>query len=76
MGDGGLTRTMVIWVPDWPVTAAAVATGRSPDEPIAVLEKGKVPPPPPRGPRVSAAVNGPGTRSRGARSSSCSSTTR
>jgi protein ImuB len=42
MGDGGLTRTMVIWVPDWPVTAAAVATGRSPDEPIAVLEKGKV----------------------------------
>ncbi|MEI8406163.1 MULTISPECIES: DNA polymerase Y family protein [unclassified Kribbella] len=34
----GLTRTMVIWVPDWPV----VATGRSPDEPIAILEKGKV----------------------------------
>ncbi|WP_238155230.1 DNA polymerase Y family protein [Kribbella soli] len=38
----GLTRTMVIWVPDWPVAAAAVATGRSPAEPIAVLEKGKV----------------------------------
>ncbi len=33
---------MVIWIPDWPVTAAAVATGRSPDEPIAMLEKGKV----------------------------------
>jgi len=42
MGGRGLTRTMVIWVPDWPVTAAAVATGRSPDEPIVVLEKGKV----------------------------------
>ncbi|WP_165555494.1 DNA polymerase Y family protein [Kribbella pittospori] len=39
---GGLTRTLVIWVPDWPVTAAAVAAGRSPDEPIAILEKGKV----------------------------------
>jgi protein ImuB len=39
---GGLTRTMVIWVPDWPVAAAAAATGRAPDEPIAVLEKGKV----------------------------------
>ncbi|TCO51624.1 protein ImuB [Kribbella antiqua] len=37
-----LTRTMVVWVPDWPVTAAAVAAGHSPDEPIAVLEKGKV----------------------------------
>ncbi|GAA2792736.1 hypothetical protein GCM10010522_07790 [Kribbella solani] len=33
---------MVIWVPDWPVVAAAVAAGRSPDDPIAVLEKGKV----------------------------------
>ncbi|MFI5692530.1 DNA polymerase Y family protein [Kribbella sp. NPDC051586] len=42
MGGRGLTRTMVIWVPDWPVTAAAVATGRSPEEPIVVLEKGKV----------------------------------
>lgn len=42
MGGRGLTRTMVIWVPDWPVAAAAVATGRSPDEPIVVLEKGKV----------------------------------
>jgi protein ImuB len=39
---GGLTRTLVVWVPDWPVTAAAVAAGRSPDEPIAILEKGKV----------------------------------
>ncbi len=38
----GLTRTMVVWVPDWPVTAAAVAAGHSPNEPIAVLEKGKV----------------------------------
>lgn len=38
----GLTRTMVVWVPDWPVAAAAVAAGRSPDEPIAVLEKGRV----------------------------------
>ncbi len=42
MGGRGLTRTMVVWVPDWPVTAAAVAAGRSPDEPIAILEKGKV----------------------------------
>ena len=36
MDGRGLTRTMVIWVPDWPVAAAAVATGRSPDEPIVV----------------------------------------
>ncbi|MBP2357333.1 protein ImuB [Kribbella aluminosa] len=42
MGNRGLTRSMVIWVPDWPVAAAAVAVGRAPDEPIAVLEKGKV----------------------------------
>jgi protein ImuB len=42
MSSRGLTRTMVIWVPDWPVVASAVATGRSVEEPIAVLEKGKV----------------------------------
>lgn len=42
MSGRGLTRSMVIWVPDWPVVAAAGATGRVAEEPIAVLEKGKV----------------------------------
>ena len=37
-----LTRTMVIWVPDWPVTAAATAAGHPPDAAVAVLEKGRV----------------------------------
>ncbi|WP_198676070.1 DNA polymerase Y family protein [Kribbella monticola] len=40
--QGSLTRTMVVWVPDWPVTAAATAAGHSPDAPVAVLAKGKV----------------------------------
>ncbi|GAA1601913.1 MULTISPECIES: DNA polymerase Y family protein [Kribbella] len=42
MSGRGLTRSMVIWVPDWPVVAAAGASGRVAEEPIAVLEKGKV----------------------------------
>lgn len=37
-----LTRTMVIWCPDWPVIAAATAAGLAPDAPVAVLQKGKV----------------------------------
>jgi protein ImuB len=37
-----LTRTIVIWIPDWPVTAAAVAAGHPPDAPVAVLAKGRV----------------------------------
>jgi protein ImuB len=41
-GQGSLTRAIVIWVPDWPVTAAATAAGHSPDAPVAVLAKGKV----------------------------------
>ncbi len=36
------TRTMVIWCPDWPVTAAASAVGCPPDAPVAVLDKGRV----------------------------------
>jgi protein ImuB len=39
---GSLTRTMVVWVPDWPVTAAATAAGHSPAAPVAVLAKGRV----------------------------------
>jgi protein ImuB len=37
-----LTRTMVVWCPDWPVTAAATAAGCEPDAPVAVLTKGRV----------------------------------
>jgi protein ImuB len=39
---GSLTRTMVVWIPDWPVTAAATAAGHPPDAPVAVLTKGRV----------------------------------
>ncbi|GAB3821054.1 DNA polymerase Y family protein [Kribbella italica] len=35
-------RTMVVWVPDWPVLAAASVEGVSPDAPLAVLLKGRV----------------------------------
>ncbi|WP_133800381.1 DNA polymerase Y family protein [Kribbella caucasensis] len=38
----GLIRTMVVWVPDWPVTAAAVTAGHPPNAPVAVLAKGRV----------------------------------
>jgi protein ImuB len=38
----GLTRTMVVWCPDWPVTAAATSAGCPPDTPVAVLVKGRV----------------------------------
>ncbi|GAA3543581.1 DNA polymerase Y family protein [Kribbella ginsengisoli] len=37
-----MTRTMVVWVPDWPVTAAASAAGCSPEAAVAVLAKGRV----------------------------------
>jgi protein ImuB len=40
--SGSATRTMVVWVPDWPVTAAAGAAGCSPEAPVAVLAKGRV----------------------------------
>ena len=35
-------RTMMIWCPDWPVHAATQAAGAGPDEPVAVLDKGRV----------------------------------
>ncbi|GAB3400787.1 DNA polymerase Y family protein [Flindersiella endophytica] len=35
-------RTVVIWLPDWPVTAAAREAGYSPNEPLAVLDKGRI----------------------------------
>ena len=33
---------MVVWCPDWPVTAAAGAAGCPPDTPVAVLDHGRV----------------------------------
>ncbi len=36
------TRTIVIWCPDWPVTAAAAAAGLPPEAPVAVLDHGRV----------------------------------
>ena len=36
------TRTIVIWCPDWPVTAAAAAAGLAPEAPVAVLDRGRV----------------------------------
>ncbi|ONI69468.1 DNA polymerase [Kribbella sp. ALI-6-A] len=35
-------RTMVVWVPDWPVLAAASVEGVSPSAALAVLQKGRV----------------------------------
>lgn len=35
-------RTVVIWLPDWPVTAAAREAGYSGQEPLAVIDKGRV----------------------------------
>ena len=35
-------RTVVVWCPDWPVTAAARDAGQPPDTPLAVLDKGRV----------------------------------
>jgi protein ImuB len=37
-----LTRTIVLWCPDWPVTAARNATGVGADVPLAIIEKGFV----------------------------------
>lgn len=36
------TRTIVIWCPDWPVTAAAAVAGLPPEAPVAVLDHGRV----------------------------------
>jgi protein ImuB len=46
-GDGlimsrHLTRTIVLWCPDWPVTAATQATGIRTDVPLALIDKGVV----------------------------------
>lgn len=35
-------RTIVVWCPDWPVTAAAQAAALSPTAPLAVIDKGRV----------------------------------
>lgn len=37
-----LTRTIVLWCPDWPVTAALHAAGVAADAPLALIEKGFV----------------------------------
>lgn len=37
-----LTRTIVLWCPDWPVTAAVHATSQGTDAPIALIDKGLV----------------------------------
>lgn len=36
------TRTIVLWCPDWPVTAAAQAAGVGTDVPLALIDKGFV----------------------------------
>ncbi|MEQ4206433.1 DNA polymerase Y family protein [Actinopolymorpha sp. B9G3] len=35
-------RTIVVWFPDWPVTAAGRDAGQPPDAPLAVLDKGQI----------------------------------
>jgi protein ImuB len=35
-------RTIVVWFPDWPVTAAGRDAGQPPDAPLAVLDKGRI----------------------------------
>ena len=37
-----ITRTMVLWCPDWPVTAAIQAHSLPADSPLALIEKGRV----------------------------------
>ncbi|MEI4278084.1 DNA polymerase Y family protein [Klenkia terrae] len=37
-----MSRTLVLWCPDWPVTAARQAAGSPPDRPAAVLEAGRL----------------------------------
>ncbi|HSS68410.1 MAG TPA: DNA polymerase Y family protein, partial [Nocardioidaceae bacterium] len=39
--ESALTRTMVVWCPDWPVVAAAGETEVG-DKPVAVIDKGQV----------------------------------
>ncbi|WP_323959905.1 DNA polymerase Y family protein [Arthrobacter sp. JZ12] len=36
------TRTMVLWCPDWPITAALREHGLSPEHAVALIEKGEV----------------------------------
>ncbi len=36
------TRVMVVWVPDWPVVAAAAHHGHDPQRPLAVVEHGEI----------------------------------
>jgi protein ImuB len=40
--DGPATRTMVLWCPDWPVLAAAAASGADAGRPLALVAKGLV----------------------------------
>ncbi len=35
-------RTIVVWCPDWPVTAAGRDAGHPPDAPLAVIDRGRV----------------------------------
>lgn len=37
-----MSRTLVLWCPDWPVTAARQAAGCPPDRPAAVLDGGRL----------------------------------
>src|SRR5690554_6597944 len=37
-----VVRTMLIWCPDWPVTALARTAGLAADAPIAIIDKGRV----------------------------------
>jgi len=37
-----ITRTMLLWCPDWPITAAARADGLDPSTPIALVDRGEV----------------------------------
>ena len=39
---GSPTRTIVLWSPDWPITAITRSTGLQGDKPIALIEKGLV----------------------------------
>lgn len=41
-GDGGAVRTLVVWCPDWPVTAAGIVDGVPVHHPVAVLRANRV----------------------------------
>src|ERR1700712_2552170 len=40
--NSSVTRTLVVWIPDWPVRAHALAEDISPDLPIALVDSGLV----------------------------------